>query len=240
MLRVVTLALCLTVCLHAADAPPKPPTMPKSREDLRTLQLRSRWVLDRVMPAVVGIAMGGGRSMGSGVIVTADGLVMTAGHVSGPKGSRHEVIFADGTRAPCVSLAQDMRSDAGLLKISGPKKDYPFVQPGDSRRLKVGDWVLGVGHPGGWREGRHAVVRLGRVLSNQGPTIRSDATLVGGDSGGPLFDVDGLVVGIHSRIAGGPSNNFHATSSSFAAWLEEHGARVPGASAQDQKTPKKD
>jgi serine protease Do len=77
---------------------------------------------------------------------------------------------------------------------------------GKSEGLDRGDWVIAIGHPRGYIKGRSPPVRLGRVLDNitKGiPLIRTDCTLVGGDSGGPLFDMNGQVIGIHSRI--GPS-----------------------------------
>jgi hypothetical protein len=71
---------------------------------------------------------------------------------------------------------------------------------GKASDLKKGQWVIAVGHPGGFRTNRTPVVRVGRVLYANPFLIRTDCTLVGGDSGGPLFDMTGKVIGIHSRI----------------------------------------
>src|SRR5207237_141509 len=64
-------------------------------------------------------------------------------------------------------------------------------------------------HPCGYESGRSPVVRVGRVLDNSKVLVRTDCTLVGGDSGGPLFDMNGKVIGIHSRISGAITANIH-------------------------------
>ena len=72
-----------------------------------------------------------------------------------------------------------------------------------------GQWVIAIGHPGGYQAGRPPVVRVGRILEVSAKHLRTDCTLVGGDSGGPLFDMHGQVIGIHSRIGGSISYNIH-------------------------------
>jgi serine protease Do len=78
-----------------------------------------------------------------------------------------------------------------------------------SEDLKKGQWCLALGQPGGFRAGRTPPVRVGRVLESGRTYIRTDCTLVGGDSGGPLFDMEGRVIGIHSRIGGAITANIH-------------------------------
>jgi S1-C subfamily serine protease len=80
---------------------------------------------------------------------------------------------------------------------------------GKSSSLKAGQWVIGAGHPGGWLSGRGAVIRVGRVLSVLSDTIISDVALIGGDSGGPLFNLRGELIGIHSRIGTDVVDNMH-------------------------------
>jgi len=75
--------------------------------------------------------------------------------------------------------------------------------------LKPGQWCIATGHPNGFQKGRPPVVRLGRILNNGKTAISTDCTLVGGDSGGPLFDMEGKVIGIHSRIGGTINSNIH-------------------------------
>jgi serine protease Do len=87
---------------------------------------------------------------------------------------------------------------------------------GKSSDLNIGQWCLATGHPGGFERGRPPVLRLGRVLAiDENSAITTDCTLIGGDSGGPLFDVEGNVIGIHSRI-GGPLNvNLHVPINTY-------------------------
>jgi len=86
---------------------------------------------------------------------------------------------------------------------------------GDSDKVKVNDWVLSIGHPGGFKPTRSTVVRLGRVVRAGKSSIQTDCTLVGGDSGGPLFDMQGRVVGIHSRIGPPITENVHVPVNTF-------------------------
>jgi S1-C subfamily serine protease len=106
--------------------------------------------------------------------------------------------------------------DAGLLKIVDPKaKNLPYATLGKSSALKAGQWVIGSGHPGGWVSGRGAVIRVGRVLSVLSDTIISDVALIGGDSGGPLFNLRGELIGIHSRIGTDVVDNMHVPIDTF-------------------------
>ena len=209
------LILGLTVNRSAfADEPIKkndvPPAVekvaPENIADLKAIQKQVNKVLEKVVPCTVGVQVGG--SSGSGVIVSADGYVLTAGHVSGTPGKECTLIFADGKKVKGKTLGQNKGIDSGMIKIDGDTK-WPFVEMGDSADLKKGQWVIATGHPGGYKPGRSPVVRLGRILDATSSLIRTDCTLVGGDSGGPLFDMTGKVVGIHSRIGGTLQQNIH-------------------------------
>ena len=112
------------------------------------------------------------------------------------------------------------------------KGEWPFVEMGNSADLKRGQWCLAVGQPGGYRKGRTPPVRLGRVLDPGKRAIRTDCTLVGGDSGGPLFDMQGRVIGIHSRIGGPITNNIHVPVDTYReTWDRLVKAEVIGAPA---------
>jgi hypothetical protein len=180
---------------------PLPPALskpaPEGPEDLRAIEKQVQAVVAKVMPAVVGVRIGPGQ--GSGVIVSADGYVLTAGHVSGKPGRDVQVLLPDGRKLKAKALGRNGSIDSGLLKITEPGT-WPHVEMGKSGGLKRGQWVVAIGHPGGYRKNRTPVVRVGRVLQATRYLIRTDCTLVGGDSGGPLFDMTGRVVGIHSRI----------------------------------------
>jgi serine protease Do len=177
---------------------------PENAADLKEMEKHVRELVKKVRPAVVCLQVGG--ASGSGVIISKDGYVLTAGHVSDNPGNKVIVILADGRRLKGKSLGRNTTIDSGLVKIT-EKAELPYLEMGNSADMKKGDWCLAVGHPGGLKTGRPPVVRLGRILENAKTLIRSDAALVGGDSGGPLFDMRGKVIGIHSRIA--PSMNFN-------------------------------
>ncbi len=81
--------------------------------------------------------------------------------------------------------------------------------------LQAGDWCLVTGHPEGFQAGRPPVVRLGRIISADRNDIHTDCELVGGDSGGPLFDMRGRVIGINSRIGPSTSLNLHVPVSTY-------------------------
>jgi len=148
-----------------------------------------------------------GASAGSGVIISKDGLIMTAGHVMIGRGE-YDVLFPDGRTARAVPLGKNLDIDGGMLQIIDPGP-WPFVKIGKSRSLKPGDWVVSLGHSGGFELGRKPPVRTGRVLSFNEKQMITDAVLIGGDSGGPLFDLDGKLVGIHSSIGDSVAENRH-------------------------------
>lgn len=198
----------------AKKSPTAPVTTlePENPEDLKAIQEQVKLILKRALPATVGVSLGS--SAGSGVVVNEEGYVLTAGHVSGKPDQVCTLIFPDGKRVRGKTLGWNKRLDSGLIKIT-EKGKWPFMPMGDSKKLKKGQWVIGVGHPGGFRPGRTPVVRLGRVLNNTATLIQTDCALVGGDSGGPLFDLDGRVVGIHSRISWNITANIHVPVSVY-------------------------
>src|SRR5262245_60838383 len=144
-------------------------------QDLKAIQDHLKTVLKKVMPAVVGIRIGSGA--GSGVVISPDGYVLTAGHVSGRPGQECTLLFPDGkTRAKGKTLGYNRRMDSGLIQITDKGK-WPYVAMGDSTKLKPGQWTVAVGHPGGFKPGRSPVVRLGRIATTNENLIRTDNTL---------------------------------------------------------------
>jgi len=196
--------------LAKKEDPALPPALaratPESIEDLKAIQKQTKLVLDKVVPATVGLRIGS--AAGSGVIVNEEGIVLTAGHVSGAADRPVEILLHDGRRLKGKTLGGNNGIDSGMVKITD-KVPFSWVEMGDSGKVKEGQWCIAVGHPGGFKSGRSPVVRVGRVQNITSNLIRTDCTLVGGDSGGPLFDMNGKVIGIHSRIGVGIADNVH-------------------------------
>ena len=185
---------------------------PESVEDLKAIESHVKKVLAKVMPCVVGVQIG--RGEGSGVIISADGKVLTAGHVSGKPGQDAVIRLPDGKKLKAKTLGNNSSADSGMLQITD-EGTVPFVELGKSAELKKGQWVICLGHPGGFKEKRTPPLRLGRVIDPRKDFIYTDCTLVGGDSGGPLFDMEGRVVGIHSQIREATTSNLHVPADTF-------------------------
>jgi len=152
---------------------------------------------------------------GSGVIVTEDGLILTAAHVLQAVGEEFEVILSNGDKVKAKSLGKAYGRDAALGQIIEPGK-YPHVGRAEPNALAEGDWALAMGHPGGYEVDRAAPLRLGRILEKDvDGFIVTDCTLSGGDSGGPLFNLEGKLIGIHSSIGWRVAENRHVPMEAF-------------------------
>ena len=179
---------------------------PRNAAQLRLIQDQVQRAAQQVMPATVSVQVGSG--MGSGVIITPEGLVLTAGHVVGKANRRVVLKLPDGRKLRGRTLGADHQIDAGMVQIVDPPADLPFL-PLAKKLSKVGDWVITTGHPGGIVSGRDPPLRLGRVLGGGDDWICTDCTLVGGDSGGPLINLRGEVLAVHSSIGSEIVHNFH-------------------------------
>jgi serine protease Do len=180
--------------------------LPESLDDLRAIEAHVKKLVEKVTPCTVGLRIGG--AQGSGVIINKEGYILTAGHVSGTPDQPCEIILHDGKKLKGITLGANNSIDSGMVKIT-EKADFAFAEMASSAGLKPGQWCLSLGHPGGYQVGRAPVVRLGRLIEATNKLLRSDCTLVGGDSGGPLFDMHGRIIGIHSRIGGSIASNIH-------------------------------
>lgn len=185
---------------------------PEDRKDLETIQGALAKVLPQARAATVCIDLGEGS--GSGVIVSADGLVLTAAHVSTGVKKKLTVILEDGTKLKAESLGLHSEVDAAMVRITEPGK-WPFVEIDRKESARLGDWVFALGHSGGFDKNRGSVVRLGRLVKIVTSTYQSDCTLIGGDSGGPLFDLNGRLIGIHSRVGQTLQDNRHVPVGEF-------------------------
>ena len=185
---------------------------------MKEMEAKVQALVVKNMPSVVALIGEKVPGSGSGVIVNAEGLILTAGHVTYGNDTMI-VVFPDGKQAKCKVLGADYTRDVGLAKIIEPGK-YPVAEIGDSDKLEITSIVIALGHPGGFDMRRPPPARIGRISSkNMGGFLVSDCTLIGGDSGGPMFDLDGKVIGIHSSISESLSFNRDApVNAAKASW----------------------
>ena len=204
--------------------------------DLRKLSKKLVALSGPSVAATVSLVSTGGGGAGSGVIVSEDGLVLTAAHVVASLSDDVIVIFPDGKRVKAEKLGGDYDRDAAMVRIT-EEGSYPFVKVGESKGLLRNEWCVAFGHPGGFDSMRSPPVRLGRVLGS-GRFVTTDCAVVGGDSGGPLFDMQGEVIGIHSNIGSTLSENRHVPIGVFTGSWDDMvagkrtGARFAGGEEQ--------
>ena len=148
-------------------------------------------------------------SLGSGFIISADGYVVTNNHlIQGAGGAATTVdsvtvILTDRRELPARIIGRDVASDLALLKIEGA--NFPYVNWGDSQRARVGDWVMAIGNPYGLGGTVTAgiISALHRGITGAGAYdryIQTDASINMGNSGGPMFDLNGNVIGVNSAL----------------------------------------
>jgi serine protease Do len=184
---------------------------PVSLADLRAIQRHVTALVPRVSAAVVAVEIGDGS--GSGVVVSPDGLVLTAGHVADRAGRKAVLRFPDGKTTLATTIGVDADADTGVMRILEPGP-WPYVSIGEDDG-RLGDWTLALGNPGGFDPARSLVVRLGRIIRVMPGLMQTDCAILPGDSGGPLFDMHGRVIGIHTAIARSTEENFHVSITEF-------------------------
>lgn len=193
-------------------------SIPQSTSDLLQLQTNVQRVLQKSLAATVAILpqvnastsdAGYFEAGASGVIISAKGLVLSQAHVSHRPGQPNEetglielrqpgdtvdVVLHDGRRMKARLLGADYEWDLSMLQII-EKGEYPFLAWSD-QKVSLGQWTMKLGHPLGYRRDRGTVVRLGRVLYSGQSTMVTDCQTTGGDSGGPIVDLEGRVIGL--------------------------------------------
>jgi len=142
------------------------------------------------------------QSLGSGFVIDASGIIVTNNHVI-DKADKIDVAFTDGTVLPAKLLGRDEKTDIAVLKVES-KVPLAHVALGDSEHIRVGDWVMAIGNPFGL--GGSVTVGIVSALNrdihagNYDDFIQTDAAINRGNSGGPLFDLKGEVVGMNTAI----------------------------------------
>lgn len=176
------------------------------------LQQETDRLIAQVAPSVVEVRAGQGQ--GAGTIWRADGLIVTNHHVA--PYDRADLTFADGTTLPGRVIARDPRNDLAVISVgaSGLRAATARTAP-----VRTGEMVVAVGHPFGVRYAVAAGIVSSSSVIAEGivrPLIRADVHLGPGNSGGPLIDAIGRVVGINAMIGGGMAL---AVPSTLAEWL---------------------
>ena len=141
-------------------------------------------------------------SLGSGFIIDPSGLVVTNNHVI-EGADEISVILQDDTRLKAELVGRDPKTDLAVLRVKSKKK-LPYVKLGNSDKSLVGDWVVAIGNPFGLGGTVTAGIISARARNiNAGPYddfIQSDASINKGNSGGPMFNMAGEVIGINTAI----------------------------------------
>jgi S1-C subfamily serine protease len=195
-----------TCCLlpTALAAPP---------DEVREAEAKRVAVIEKIRPAVVAVFAPGGQGGGSGVLIDPEGYALTNFHVVEGSGPVMQCGLADGVLYDSVLVGLDKVGDVALIKLFPKVKDkpFPFVQLGDSDKVRAGDWSFAMGNPFllatdftptvtfGLVSGVHRYQYPAGTLLEYTDCIQIDTSINPGNSGGPLFNIDGELIGINGR-----------------------------------------
>jgi S1-C subfamily serine protease len=207
---------------------------PSVASDMDLLDAYSRAVIavvDAVGPSVVSISLGkksppsdfAPTGAGSGFVITPDGYIVTNSHVVSDAG-RLQAVFTDGKHPTAALIGKDDSTDLAVIHVDA--SSLPYAMLGDSTKLRVGQLVIALGNPFGFQStvstgvisavGRSLRSQHGRLIEN---IIQHTAPLNPGNSGGPLLDTHGLVVGINTAIIPLAQGIGFSIPSSTARWV---------------------
>jgi serine protease Do len=201
-------ALSLT---RASAAPAAPLDVEKNVLDEQAERIAT---IKKVHPAIVAVCVQGGQGVGSGVLISPDGYALTNFHVVQATGPLMQAGLADGLLYDAVVVGIDKVGDVALLRLL-PKekgKPFPFVQFGDSDKMRIGDWSLAMGNPFSLAMDFTPTVTYGVIsgtnryqppegkgLLEYTDCIQIETSINPGNSGGPLFNMQGELIGINGR-----------------------------------------
>lgn len=213
----------------SGDASPTRPPADVAASDLEMLDAYSRavvGVVEGVGPAVIcveGPRDEGGGGQGSGVLVAPDGFALTNSHVVNGR-RRLSGVTEEGDRLDAEVIGDDPHTDLALLRLAA--RDLPFAELGDSDALRVGQLVIAVGNPLGFRStvSTGVVSAIGRAMRGVGGRlieniVQHTAPLNPGNSGGPLVDSRGRVAGINTAIIALAQGLGFAVPANTARWV---------------------
>ncbi|MDP9370431.1 MAG: trypsin-like peptidase domain-containing protein [Chloroflexota bacterium] len=190
----------MATAIDALPGAATPPAVPSPRTGSISAAIAA--VADRVRQSVPVVLGRGGN--GAGVVWRPDGQIVTNAHVV--RDDRADVLFSDGRRFTGIVAARHPDRDIAVIKIAAD--NLPAVEVGDSSTVRPGQLAIAIGHPIGFREAVTAgiIVAAGQAATQGGPRtgdyLQTDVTLLPGNSGGPLLDAWGRVIGINSMVSG--------------------------------------